>query len=92
MTDHQFHALTAAVASMFPYTNADAVIARLKGRAAYDSYDGIYTIESNVWGWRIVSPDAIISEGLATLDDAIKICEALKMSYKIRDIQEPDAI
>jgi len=33
-----------------------------------------------------------LSEGLETLGDAIKICEAFKLPYKVVDHQEPDPV
>lgn len=113
MNDTEFGELTKKVASMFPHTNADAEIARLKKRiAASDKPDPDNKhaiIENNVWGWRILWPEvgfaglvlfggrykggfSILSEGLATLDDAVRVCDAFKMPYKVSDIQETDPL
>lgn len=65
-------------------------------------------IESNVWGWRVLYPGyglgivivgprykdgfSILSEGLESLKDAVKICAAFQIPYKISDIQDPDPL
>jgi len=108
MTDPQFHTLTATVADMFPYRRADSEINRLNRRFSSpdkpDFNQFPARIESNVWGWRILWPElgfspveygggfSILSEGLRTLDDAIRICDSLGIAYKVFDTQDPDPL
>lgn len=97
MNDDEFNDLTAKVANMLPFNSVDTAIEseeRCNIEHPKTSALGTLpiTIESNVWGWRIVDDENIWCEGLETLEDAIKYCVHFKLSYTVKDTQDPDPL
>lgn len=108
MNDEQFYLMSQAVSKLLKPTGIEKEIERLSKQIKFEPGDPACLIESNVWGWSILYPKigfgmilcgghyaggfSILAEGIATLDDAITVCDALGATYRVRDWQDPDPL
>lgn len=104
MNDKNFEQIQQVIANRIQRKSSNDVMDRLKDwyptiLPKLDRSKNGTIIKSDCWGWSIETCYVqsrkcvmIMAEGLATLDDAVRICEELGLGFTVADIQDPDPL